>query len=43
MGTAGQLREAVGPAQTTYFSFSKSGDLPNHTYAEKASWRSKGE
>ena len=33
----------LGPAQTMCFSFSKSGDLPNHTYAEKAPWRWKGE
>ena len=30
---AGQLK--LGPTQTTYFSFSESGDLPNYTYSGK--------
>ena len=36
---AGQLREEAGPCPDHIFHFSKSGDLPNHTCAEKASWR----
>ena len=37
---AGQLREEAGPCsdrrqETTYFSFSKSRDLPNYTCSEK--------
>ena len=30
---AGLLRESLGPAQTTYFSFWKSGDLSDRTCA----------
>ena len=32
---AGQLRERLGPAQTTYFLFSESEDPLKHTCAEK--------
>ena len=35
MRIAEQLREGAGPARTTYFLFSKSGDLPDHTCAER--------
>ena len=38
----GNQGRRLGPVQTTYLSFLKSGDLPNHTCAEKAPWRSKG-
>ena len=44
MRIAGKLRKETGPFPTTYFSFSKSGDLPDDTCTmhRKASWRSKG-
>ena len=32
MRLAGQLGRRLAPARTTYFSFSKSGDLPDHTW-----------
>ena len=35
-------RRRLDPAQTTYFSFPKSGDLSDHTSAEEAPWRPKG-
>ena len=34
MRIAGHSERGLGPAQTTYFLFSESGDLPDHTYAE---------
>ena len=40
--TARQLRKKAGPAWTTYLSFLKSGDLPNHICVEKAPCRPKG-
>ena len=37
-----KLREEAGPCPGHRFLFSKSGDFPNHTCAEKAPWRSRG-
>ena len=42
MRIAGQLRKGLGPSQSTHFSFSKSGYLPNHTLHRKAPRRSNG-
>ena len=38
----GNYGRRLYPAQTTYFSFPKSGDLSDHTSTEKAPWRPKG-